>query len=543
MSAERSGLETSPETVTAHAGPPREEGSGGGNEASSSDELSRLLRARREKLDQLRASGAEPYAYVFDRTHTALEARSVFEKEEADGLLSATGDGSRVRVAGRLVSWRSHGKSTFAHIDDASGRIQLYFKADALGAEAYQQLELLDLGDWIGVDAVLFRTRTKEITARVSAWELLTKSLRPLPLGKTEVDAATGSAVQHSAFSDTETRYRQRYADLAVHPHVREVFRTRSRIVTELRAFMDGEGFLEVETPALQPLYGGASARPFVTHHNALDRTMYLRIADELYLKRLIVGGLERVYEIAKDFRNEGLDRFHNPEFTMLEFYQAFADYHQMMALVERLFVHVVHAVKGSAELEFQGKTLRFEPPFRRVALLEALGEALGADVAGLTDADLRKRAEGLHLPDLDGAGRGKLIDKLFSALVEPSLEQPTFVLDYPLELSPLAKPKRGGAGVVERFELYAAGTELANAFSELNDPIEQRARFEAQAALRARGDAEAQQVDEDYIRALEYGMPPTGGVGMGVDRLVMLLTDQSSIRDVILFPVLRTDE
>jgi lysyl-tRNA synthetase class 2 len=463
--------------------------------------------------------------------------------DEAAGFLESPSDGSRVKLAGRLVSWRAQGKTTFAHIDDASGRIQLYFRADVLGAESYGQLKLLDLGDWIGVAGRLFRTRTGEITARVDAWSLLTKSLRPLPLGKTEVDPATGAAVQHSSFADTEMRYRQRYADLAVHPHVREVFRVRSRVISELRAFMDGEGFLEVETPALQPLYGGASARPFVTHHNALDRTMYLRIADELYLKRLIVGGLERVYEIAKDFRNEGLDRFHNPEFTMLEFYQAFADYHRMMDLVERLVVHVVCAVKGSTELEYQGRRLRFTTPFPRVALLDALSRALGADVAGVPEADLRRRAEALHLPDLDGAGRGKLIDKLFTALVEPSLEQPTFVLDYPLELSPLAKPKRGGAGVVERFELYAAGMELANAFSELNDPVEQRVRFEAQAALRARGDAEAQQVDEDYIRALEYGMPPTGGVGMGVDRLVMVLTDQSSIRDVILFPVLRTEE
>jgi lysyl-tRNA synthetase class 2 len=526
-----------------HTEPPTEVSTPENLGPAPGEELSAVLRARREKLDQLRARGVEPYAYVFERSHTASEARAVFEKDEAEGHQESPADGSKVKLAGRLVSWRSHGKTTFAHIDDASGRIQLYFKADVLGAEAYAQLELLDLGDWIGIEGRLFRTRTKEVTARVEACELLTKSLRPLPMGKTEVDAATGTTVQHSAFSDTESRYRQRYADLAVHPHVRDIFRARTRVVTELRVFMDGEGFLEVETPALQPLYGGASARPFVTHHNALDRTMYLRIADELYLKRLIVGGLERVYEIAKDFRNEGIDRFHNPEFTMLEFYQAFADYHQMMDLVERLFVHVVQAVKGSPEVVFQGRTLRFAPPFRRISLLGALGEAMGVEVAGLSDAELRKRATALHLPDLDGAGRGKLIDKLFSALVEPTLEQPTFVLDYPIELSPLAKPKRGGAGVVERFELYAAGTELANSFSELNDPIEQRVRFEAQAALRAEGDDEAQQVDEDYIRALEYGMPPTGGVGMGVDRMVMMLTDQPSIRDVILFPVLRAEE
>jgi lysyl-tRNA synthetase class 2 len=306
---------------------------------------------------------------------------------------------------------------------------------------------------------------------------------------------------------------------------------------------MDAEGFLEVETPALQPLYGGAVARPFETHHNALDRKMYLRIADELYLKRLIVGGLERVYEIAKDFRNEGIDRSHNPEFTMLEFYQAFADYHQMMDLVERLLAFVVRVSTGGSQLTYQGKALSFEPPFRRVRMLEALSGALGAEVEGLPDAELRRKAEALRIPELASMGRGKLIDKLFGELVEPTLQQPTFVMDHPIEISPLAKPKRGGSGVVERFELYAAGMELANSFSELNDPIEQRVRFESQTALRAGGDLEAHQVDDDYIRALEYGMPPTGGVGMGVDRLVMVLTDQPSIRDVILFPVLRAEE
>jgi lysyl-tRNA synthetase class 2 len=448
-----------------------------------------------------------------------------------------------VKVAGRIVSWRGHGKSTFAHLEDASGRVQLYFKADALGAESYADLGLLDLGDWLGVEGVLFRTRTGEVTVRVHAWELLTKSLRPLPLGKTEVDQATGQTVQHSAFSSTEARYRQRYADLAVHADVREVFRRRTRIVTALRTFMDAEGFLEVETPALQPLYGGAVARPFETHHNALDRRMYLRIADELYLKRLIVGGLERVYEIAKDFRNEGIDRSHNPEFTMLEFYQAFADYHQMMDLVERLFAFVVSETTGGSQLTYQGKSLSFERPFKRVRMLEALSAALGAEVEGLPDAELRRKAEALRIPELSSMGRGKMIDKLFGELVEPSLVQPTFVMDHPVEISPLAKPKRGGGGVVERFELYVAGMELANSFSELNDPIEQRVRFEGQTALRAGGDLEAHEVDDDYIRALEYGMPPTGGVGMGVDRLVMVLTDQPSIRDVILFPVLRAEE
>jgi len=507
------------------------------------EERNQVLRSRREKLEALRNRGVEPYAYVFERTHTAAAAGAAFEEDEAAGTLGSSGEGPAVRLPGRLLSWRGHGKSAFAHVEDGSGRIQLYFRKDALGEDRFGELDLLDLGDWIGVDGRVFRTRTGEVTVRVEAWELLAKSLRPLPLGKTEIDPETGESVQHSGFADTEGRYRQRYADLAVHPDVREVFRTRSRIVTELRGFMDAEGFLEVETPALQPLYGGATARPFVTHHNALDRTMYLRIADELYLKRLVVGGLERVYEIAKDFRNEGIDRLHNPEFTMLEFYQAFADYHAMMDLVERLFVHAVERVTGGREVTYQGTALSFATPFPRVPLLDALGKAIGEDVARLPDTELMRRARALRLPELDGAGRGKLIDKLFGELVEPSLVQPTFVIDYPVELSPLAKPKRNGSDLVERFELYVSGMELANAFSELNDPLEQRVRFEAQSALRAGGDVEAHQIDEDYIRALEYGMPPTGGVGVGVDRLVMILTDQASIRDVILFPVLRSQE
>jgi len=306
---------------------------------------------------------------------------------------------------------------------------------------------------------------------------------------------------------------------------------------------MDSEGFLEVETPALQPLYGGATARPFVTHHNALDRTMYLRVADELYLKRLIVGGFERVYEIAKDFRNEGVDRLHNPEFTMLEFYQAFADYHDMMELVERLFIQVVEAVAGSRSVTYQGTALTFEPPFPRIRFMEAIGKALGEDPQKLSEAELYAHAEARGIPELEGAGRGKLLDKLYGELVEPALIQPTFVLDHPVEMSPLAKPHRDEPGVVERFELVIHGAELANAFSELNDPLEQRVRFEQQSRLRTEGDDEAQQLDEDFLRALEYGMPPTGGVGVGVDRLVMLLADQASIRDVILFPVLRSEE
>ena len=508
-----------------------------------SEELSQVLRDRREKLDELLRRGVKPYQYRFERSHALAAAAAAFTEVEATGDLSADGDGPKVRVGGRLVAWRSHGGSAFAHLEDGSGRLQLYFRRDVLGAEPFDALQLVDLGDWLGAEGQLFRTRTGEVTVLVDRWELLSKSLRPLPLGKTDVDARTGEQVHHSAFADTESRYRQRYADLAVHPEVRQVFRTRARVIAELRAFLDREGYLEVETPVLQPLYGGAAARPFVTRHLALDRTMYLRIADELYLKRLIVGGFERVYEITHDFRNEGLDRLHNPEFTMLEFYQAFADYGDMLELVERLLAHVVAAATGGTELTYRGQILSFVRPFARVRFMAALGEVLGADPAGLSEGELYRRAHALHLPELEGAGRGKLLDKLFSALVEPHFVQPTFVMDHPIELSPLAKAHRSDPGVVERFEFFVTGTELANAFSELNDPIDQRVRFEAQRALGAQGDAEAHQVDEDYLRALEYGMPPTGGVGVGVDRLVMLLTGQPSIRDVILFPVLREEE
>ncbi len=507
------------------------------------EELSQVLRVRREKLTALREKGIEPYAYSFDATHGAAGVLAAFEAAEASGGLGEGGHAERVRLAGRIVGWRDMGKSAFGHIEDPSGRIQLYFRKDVLGEERFALLDLLDLGDWLGAEGETFRTRTGEVTVRVQSWELLTKSLRPLPLGKVETDEETGEQKVYSGFADQETRYRQRYADLAVHPEVRDVFRARSRVVTALRKFLDGEGFLEVETPVLQPLYGGASAKPFVTKHHALDQTMYLRIADELYLKRLIVGGLDRVYEVSKDFRNEGLSRLHNPEFTMLEWYQAFTDYRDQMDLVERMVLFVLDEVLGRRTLTYGDKEITFEPPFRRVRLIDALSQAMGEDVRALDARTLRARAEELKIPELKGAGWGKLVDKLFGELVEPGLVQPTFVIDHPKELSPLAKQHREDEGLTERFELYIAGAEMFNGFSELNDPLDQRARFEAQAALRASGDEEAQQIDEDFLRALEFGMPPTGGVGMGVDRFVMLVTDQPSIRDVLLFPVLRTEE
>ncbi len=506
------------------------------------DAVSRVERVRREKLDALREEGIEPFAWSFAVTQQAAPSTARFEEAEAAGEL-VEGQGREGRWGGRLVGFRSHGKSAFGDLEDHTGRIQCHFRKHVLPAAAWALLERLDLGDWIGIEGRTFRTRAGQVTVRAEDLVLLAKSLRPLPLGKVEVDGETGERIAHAEFADRETRYRRRYLDLAVNPDVREVFRTRARIVAAVRRFLDDLGFLEVETPILQPIYGGAAARPFVTHHIALDRRLYLRIADELYLKRLIVGGLNRVYEIGKDFRNEGIDRFHNPEFTMLEFYQAFADYEEMMDVVERLMAALALAARGRRGFVFQGNAIDLAPPFVRLSFTGALAERLGADPLTMELTELRSRARALGIEELEGAGRGKLLDRLFGALVQPELIQPTFVLDYPRELSPLAKPLRGNPELAERFELFMAGEEIANAFSELNDPLEQRARFEEQAALGAAGDPEAHRVDEDYVRALEYGLPPTGGCGIGIDRVVMMLTDQASIRDVILFPTLRAEE
>jgi len=484
--------------------------------------------ARREKLNSIRERGIEPFAYCFKRTHTTVEAVNAFREDEEVTVV----------VAGRIVALRSKGKTTFGNIQDHMGNVQFYARKDEMGEDAYSLFKLLDLGDHVGLSGFMFKTRTGETTVHVKSVELLSKALRPLPTGKVDADGEL-----HGGLTDVETRYRERYADLAVHEDVRSRFRLRAQIVSYLRRFLDERGYVEVETPVLQPLYGGAMARPFVTHYHALDATFYLRIATELYLKRCIVGGLDRVYEIGKDFRNEGIDREHNPEFTMLEFYEAYADYSDIMRLVEEMIHGLVVEIDGSSSVDRFGTTLDFTPPWTRVTYTEAVREHAGIDLETAEEATMRAALANREIEGLDTMPRTKLIDSLFGEFVEPQLQQPTFVVDFPIEISPLAKPKRGNPELAERFELFIRGKELANAFSELNDPEDQRRRFEAQTRAREAGDDEAHQIDDDYVRALEYGMPPTGGCGIGIDRLVMLLAEQPSIRDVVLYPMLRPDE
>ncbi len=494
------------------------------------EELNQLILQRREKLQKLRDMGINPYPYSFNRTHTSQEILEHFpELEEKE-----------VSVAGRIMSNRRMGKAAFFHIQDMYGRIQIYLKKDVVGEKTFEVYKLLDIGDIVGITGKVFKTRTGEITVFAEKLEVLTKSLRPLPIVKEKI--VDGKKIVYDPFSDKELRYRQRYVDLIVNPEVREVFIKRSRIITAIREYLNEHGLLEVETPILQPLYGGATARPFVTHHNALDMKLYLRIANELYLKRLVVGGLEGVYEFAKDFRNEGMDRFHNPEFTQVELYVAYRDYYWMMGFTENMISSVAEKILGRTTFEYQGKWIDVTPPWRRLPLFEGIREFTGVDMSQMSEEELRKAAEDLGIPVEDAWGAGKIIDEVFGEFVEPKLIQPTFVIDYPLEMSPLAKKHRNNPRLVERFEPIIAGKEIGNAFSELNDPLDQRQRFEAQMELRAKGDEEAQVLDEDFLRALEYGMPPTAGLGVGIDRLVMLLTNQPSIRDVILFPHMRPE-
>ncbi len=480
-----------------------------------------LREARLAKLARLRAAGIDPYPYRYARTHLASELHARY-----DDLA-----GQEVAVAGRLVGGRRlMGKLGFVHLQDGSGRVQLYCRADLLGPEQFALFkDALDIGDFVGARGVLMRTRTGEVSVDARTLTLLAKALRPLP------DKWHG-------LTDVEKRYRQRYLDLISNPEVREVFAIRSRTIQVIRSFLTAKGFQEVETPVLQPIPGGGAARPFATYYNALERTLYLRIALELYLKRCVIGGIERVFEIGRNFRNEGLSTKHNPEFTMLELYQAYADYHDIMALVEELIPAVAQEVLGTTQLTYGDHQIDLTPPWPRIPLREAIRAHTGIDYTALPSrAALHEAARQAGLQPEPSWSRGKVIDELLSVFVEPRLIQPTFLVDYPVELSPLAKRKRDDPETVERFECFIGGMEIGNAFSELNDPLDQRARFEAQARARQAGDEEAQPMDEDFLEALEYGMPPTGGLGLGIDRLVMLFTNRHSIREVILFPQLRT--
>jgi len=502
-------------------------------------EYSNLELIRLEKLERLRARGIEPYPTRAFRTHTSRQAIQAFEARE--GIEGA--DPLTATLVGRLRSMRPMGKVTFAHIEDGDGRIQLFLRANDVGEEALELFNRdFDLGDFIQASGEMFRTRSGEVTLRVSAFRMLAKAITPLPAAKDEV--VDGKVIRHAVLADPEARYRQRYADLAVNPEVRQIFRTRAAIVRALRQFLDERGFLEVETPILQPIYGGAAARPFITHHNQLKQDLYLRISFELYLKRLLVGNLERVYEIGRDFRNEGVDRTHNPEFTMLEFYMAYADYLQVMELTEQMIAYVADQVLGRRSLRYQGKEINLQPPWKRIELRQALLEMSGIDIDQYPTAQSLAqvmRQRGLQ-PD-PKATRGKLIEALMSEYLEPNLIQPTFIYNYPRDVSPLAKSLPGNPQIVERFEGFVAGFELCNAFTELNDPLDQEARFREMGRDYEVDDAERHPMDEDYLRAMRYGMPPNGGFGMGIDRLTMLFTDSANIREVILFPHLRERE
>ncbi len=497
----------------------------------SEDQLGDQEQQRRQKLQRLQAAGIDPYPARSERTHMAIEAVQALE-----ALPEGAGP-ALVTVVGRLVSSRVMGKSSFAHIEDGSGRVQVYLRQDLLGEEAYELYRRdLDLGDFVEITGEMFWTRTHEATVLASRLKLLAKALRPLPVVK-EKDGRV-----FDAFADKEQRYRQRYVDLAVNPDVREIFRIRARAVSALRRYLDERGFVEVETPVLQPIYGGAAARPFTTHHNQLDQDLFLRISDELYLKRLIVGGLERVYEIGRDFRNEGISFKHNPEFTQIEFYLAYADYQQVMSMAEEMVAYAAQSALGTTKIRRGEQEIDLAPPWRRLRLRDAVLEYTGIDYAQHPDADglYQAMVDRGYTPERKALW-GKLVDPTLIDYIEPHLMQPTFLYDYPLEVSPLAKRRPNEPGVTERFEFFIGGVEMGNAFSEINDPIDQRERFLATSRALVEGDDEAHPLDEDYLTALSYGMPPTGGFGMGVDRLVMLLAGVDTLREVILFPHLRS--
>ena len=481
-----------------------------------------ITEQRREKLRKIRSLGIDPFPHRYHRSHTNKEAIDLFERDDCAPQIS---------LAGRIMAYRTMGKATFLDVRDSSGKIQAYFRSNLLG-DKYELVNELDIGDIIGMSGEMFRTHSGEVTLKVKDFAILSKSLQPLP-------------EKWHGLTDVEKRYRQRYLDLISSEQVNRIFTVRSRAIAAIRRFLDRRGFIEVETPVLHPAAGGALARPFTTHHHALGQNLYLRIATELYLKRLVIGGFDKVYEIGRIFRNEGISTKHNPEFTMLESYEAYADYNNVMSMTEELVSYVTKNVLRKTKVSYAGTTIDFTPPWRRVTLQDAVREQCKIDFLEHADYDsLRDAIQHYGLKVDDSPSWGKLLDKLFSTYVEPHLIQPTFIMDYPVELSPLAKRNPDDKRLVERFEAFAGGMEIANAFTELNDPIEQRERFQEQEKLRALlGDEEAERVDEDFLLALEYGMPPTGGLGVGIDRLVMLLTDQQSIREVILFPQLRTKQ
>jgi lysyl-tRNA synthetase class 2 len=495
---------------------------------------------RLEKLDQIRELGFNPFPNKYDTTHYSEDILS------DESMISDSDDhenAQRVAVAGRVMTRRIMGKASFFNLQDSKGTIQVYIRRDDVGVTEYNKVfkKLVDIGDYVGIKGFIFITGTGETTIHAEEFTFLGKTVRPLPTPK-EVENEEGETVTYDAFSDKELRYRQRYVDLVVNPEVREVFKKRTRMVQTMRNFMNERGYMEVETPILQPIYGGASARPFKTHHNALDMDLFLRIANELYLKRLIVGGFDGVYEFSKDFRNEGLSRFHNPEFTQVELYVAYKDYNWMMNFMEKMIEHVAITLHGSTKVKVGEQEIDFKAPWPRIPMYEAIEKETGHDLSGNTEDEIRNIAKELHIELEDGMGKGKLIDEIFGEYVEPKLIQPTFITDYPIEMSPLAKKHPEKEGLVERFEAICNGKEIANAFSELNDPVDQRNRFEEQARLRSEGDDEAMSVDEDFLRAVEYGMPPTAGIGIGIDRLSMIMTNSDSIRDVLFFPLMKPE-
>ncbi len=500
--------------------------------------------ARLEALNKLREIGIEPFpAEAFEVSHLSEDIQSKWSEE-------VEGDYMEVSLAGRLMMKRIMGKASFGELQDSAGRIQIYVQRDDICPEEDKTMyndvfkKLLDIGDYIGIKGFVFRTRLGEITVHVKELTVLSKSLRVLPIVKTQIDKETGKETVYDAFKDPDARYRMRYVDLTVNEGIKDIFIKRSRMISTMRSYFDQKGWLEVETPALQPIHGGAAARPFKTHHNALDMPLYLRIANELYLKRLIVGGFDGVYEIGKMFRNEGMDRTHNPEFTSMEIYVAYKDYIWMMEMVEDLLEHITRSLHdGIAEVEYDGKIINFAGPYERMSMYESIEKYTGTDISNMDEAALGKfcKSQGVSIDAT--MGRGKLIDELFGEKVEAHLIQPTFITDYPIEMTPLAKKHRIKEGLVERFELFVNGKEIANAYTELNDPIDQRERFEEQLKLAAKGDEEAMVLDEDFLRSIEYGMPPTSGLGIGMDRLAMLMTNKKSIQEVLFFPQMRPEQ